>query len=486
MLDCGPLLLNFRGLNGTGQKRLKIGLAADSDHDPPWIRSLIELLACVPAFELHIFPAGRGSHLKPTTSSWLAERLYSWSRQAADPFGDMNPDSGEAGPDGPDTLRGAILAGNLDLLCWIADRTIPEGPCADLARFGVITVRLGEASTRPPYWREVIDQEVVSRATILWHAASFERARVVRMAEIGTKQGWFFTRNAEECLAAVCRMIAAVGIELLSDATSWIQRQLSIPEEDCRIPGQRKYPSNLASAGFIAHQTWRSIGLRAKGRGRLPGWFVALRRDPARHYARSGEFSPVALEEIPLPPGFEMADPFLVADGSGTWLFFEEVPAGATKGRLSCMEVGVDRVGFSAPAVVLERDYHLSYPCVVSERGEFFLVPESCETRNIQLFRAARFPFEWEMETILFEDLPAVDTTPFFLDGRWYFFTTTIEPFMETLLFWSDSLGGRWHLHPKSPISSSARSSRSAGNLFYRDGRLLRPTQDCSVRYGYG
>src|SRR5437868_13957700 len=101
------------------------------------------------------------------------------------------------------------------------------------------------------------------------------------------------------------------------------------------------------------------------------------------------------------------------------------------------MEVGVDGAGFSAPAVMLEREYHLSYPCVVSDQGEYFLVPESCEARNFQLFRAARFPFEWKMETILLEDLPAVDTTPFFLDGRWFFFTSTIEPFMEMLLFLS-------------------------------------------------
>ena len=83
------------------------------------------------------------------------------------------------------------------------------------------------------------------------------------------------------------------------------------------------------------------------------------------------------------------------------------------------------------------------------------------------------------------DDLATTDTTPFFLDGRWYFFTTTIEPFM-TLLFWSDTLGGRWQLHPKNPVSGSVRNSRSAGHLFYQNGRLLRPTQDCSIRYGYG
>jgi len=484
MIDRGPLLLNYHGLNGSAKERLKIGLVLGGCHGPSWIRSLIELLGNVPSFEVHFFAADGAAQPPTAVSSTLADRLYTWSRRAADPFGGVDLDLGEAVlANGAPALREAIRAAKLDLLCWIADEIMPSGPCSELARFGAVTIRLGETSTQPPYWQEVIDRQILSRATIFWHATSFERGRVLRTAEISTRQGWFFTRNAEECLVAVCRMIGSVGVEVLSEGPSWVARQLGIPEQDCTVPGRRKYPSNLASAEFIARQAWRSLSLRTRVRGRRAGWFVALRRDPALHYANSGRFSQRGLEEIPLPPGSWMADPFLATDGNKSWLFFEEVPAGTEKGRLSCMEVGT---GFSETAVVLEKDYHLSYPCVVSDRGEFFLVPESFETRTIQLFRASRFPFEWQMETILMEDLSAVDTTPFFLDGGWYFFTTTTEPFMETFLFYSDSLGGRWHLHPKNPISSSVKSSRSAGHLFYQNGRLLRPTQDCSVRYGYG
>jgi hypothetical protein len=473
MIDCGPLLLKYRGLNG----RLKIGLVLSGPCGSSWIRSLVEFLRNVPSFDLHFFVAGDE---QPTSSAGLADRLYAWSRRVTDPFGEVDLDLGKAVQEAaPEAIRDR----KLDLLCWIADETVPEGDCSDHARFGVVTIRLGEACTKPPYWQEVIDQEPFSRALILWHEKSFERARVLRIAEIGTKQGWFFTRNAEECLVAVCRMIATVGLELLSDAPSWIARQLEIPEETSPLPRQREYPSNLASAGFIGRQAWRSLSLRMEARGRSPEWFVALRKNSSQHYAGTGSFSPSGLEEVPHPPGSQIADPFLVSEGDQTWLFFEDVPAGKIKGRLSCMEVGVV---FSEPTVVVEEDYHLSYPCVVSHGGEYFLVPESSKTRTIQLFRATRFPFEWKKETVLMEDLSAVDTTPFFLDGRWYFFTTTTEPFMETFLFWADSLGGRWHLHPKSPISSSVKSSRSAGNLFYQNGRLLRPTQDCSVRYGYG
>jgi hypothetical protein len=483
MIDRGTLLLDYRGLNGIPQQKLRIGIVLEGLRSPLWVRSLIELLGSIPSFDVHLFVVDSTATPK-TTPSGLAGRLYTWSRKTADPFAEVDLDLGEAPL--PDSSREAIRAQKLDLLCWISEETIPEGSCSDLARFGVITIQLGKASTKPPYWQEVIDRQLLSHTTILWHATSFEKARVLRTAEVATKQGWFFTRNAEECLVALCRMIATVGLELLSEGQSWVTRQLAIPEDDVRVPCRRKYPSNLASTRFIAAQAWRSLSLRAKVRGRHARWFVAIRKNSAQNYANSGMFSPSDLEEIPAPPGSQMADPFLATDGTKTWLFFEEVPAGTTKGRLSCMELGGDRVGFSEPAVIMEADHHLSYPCVVSDRREFFLVPESCKTRTIQLFRATRFPFEWQRETNLMEDFSAVDTTPFFLDGRWYFFTTTTEPFMETFLFWADSLGGRWHLHPQSPISGSVKNSRSAGHLFYQNGRLLRPTQDCSVRYGYG
>jgi hypothetical protein len=114
-----------------------------------------------------------------------------------------------------------------------------------------------------------------------------------------------------------------------------------------------------------------------------------------------------------------------------------------------------------------------------------FLLPESSEVRRVELYRFSRFPDRVEPAAILVEDFATMDTTPVFLDQHWYFFTTTRQPFMETLLFWSDRLDGRWHLHPCNPISGSVRNSRSAGNLFWKNGALFRPTQDCSVRYGY-
>jgi hypothetical protein len=83
------------------------------------------------------------------------------------------------------------------------------------------------------------------------------------------------------------------------------------------------------------------------------------------------------------------------------------------------------------------------------------------------------------------EGKAVVDTTPLFLDGMWYFFTTTKEPGSETFLFYSAKLEGPWRYHPANPICSDARRARAAGALFYRDGKLIRPSQDCALGYGH-
>ena len=39
--------------------------------------------------------------------------------------------------------------------------------------------------------------------------------------------------------------------------------------------------------------------------------------------------------------------------------------------------------------------------------------------------------------------------------------------------------------HPLNPIVKDIHSARPAGRIFLHNGSLIRPSQDCSVRYGY-
>jgi hypothetical protein len=59
-------------------------------------------------------------------------------------------------------------------------------------------------------------------------------------------------------------------------------------------------------------------------------------------------------------------------------------------------------------------------------------------------------------------------------------------PNVELFLFHSDRLlGGHWNPHPANPIVSDIRNARPAGSLFVKDGKLIRPSQDCSEAYGH-
>ena len=55
----------------------------------------------------------------------------------------------------------------------------------------------------------------------------------------------------------------------------------------------------------------------------------------------------------------------------------------------------------------------------------------------------------------------------------------------ETFLYFSDRLEEGWQQpHPRNPVVSDARRARPAGRPFVHAGRLIRPSQDCTGRYG--
>ena len=114
------------------------------------------------------------------------------------------------------------------------------------------------------------------------------------------------------------------------------------------------------------------------------------------------------------------------------------------------------------------------------------MIPETGTNERVELYRAAQFPLEWKFEKVLLR-LRAVDTTPLYHEGLWWFFTTITEPkgwAIFGFLFTAKTLTGEWTPHPHNPIGSSAMDARSAGPILRWEGRLLRPTQSACPNYG--
>ena len=117
------------------------------------------------------------------------------------------------------------------------------------------------------------------------------------------------------------------------------------------------------------------------------------------------------------------------------------------------------------------------------------MIPETRTNSTIELFRATRFPYDWELEKVLFTDVAAVDPTVYADEnGVWLFVNMSCNggsTHDELFLFYADSPVGDWIPHRQNPIVSDVASARPAGRLFRQDGALIRPSQDNSVRYGF-
>lgn len=178
------------------------------------------------------------------------------------------------------------------------------------------------------------------------------------------------------------------------------------------------------------------------------------------------------------------ADPFPISS-EGKWMFFVELfDKKKGKGSIALL----DRKG--SHHVILEEPYHLSYPFLWEEDGNYYLLPESSEAGQIKLYRSTNFPFSWDKIQVLFPEEAYDPTLWKNQDGYWLFVNQkshpACSPFDELNLYFSLSLiGARWTPHPKNPIVSDVRKARPAGKLFKKNGKLYRPAQDSEKRYGH-
>jgi hypothetical protein len=181
------------------------------------------------------------------------------------------------------------------------------------------------------------------------------------------------------------------------------------------------------------------------------------------------------------------ADPFVFWHGGVAHIFCEEFIYASGKGVLSVFTIRPDGRP-TEPRVVLERPYHLSYPMVFEREGRIFMIPETSAKRTIEIYAAAEFPHRWELEATLVEGVSAADATLAERDGRLWLFAAINEEgasSWDTLgLFHATRLNGPWTPHPGNPVLIDAAAARPAGMMFERDGRLVRPVQDCTAGYG--
>lgn len=187
-----------------------------------------------------------------------------------------------------------------------------------------------------------------------------------------------------------------------------------------------------------------------------------------------------------------MADPFLLDHQGELYLFYEAFEKTGTNAWIEVCRFDGEVLG--PPSVALRCDYHLSFPQVFVHEGEVYMMPETNQTDRVEIWRAKRFPDEWELHATALEGMMPADSCLLFHEGKWWLFSNLSDhlAFQEhssaLYLFEVDGPALKdIKPHPLNPVVIGSDVSRNAGSVFAANGQLFRPSQNNSNGvYGYG
>ena len=371
---------------------------------------------------------------------------------------------------GPDALEPVALeptaapGGNADLVLWLAEHTPPMGNAGKVlylrhdGRLEPAEEAFRRAALRGS---PVVESEALLRGP--------EGTVVVERTVSGARP-FSTTLSRDKALWKLAGLVAraaarAPGLDEPASQDAAPRRAPSTLELLVRSPWRWL---RVVTARALFVRPWQIV-VRRQGEAPVAGW----QSSPSLLAARSGHL---------------YADPVLFEHEGRHHLFCEEMAPGATRAAISHAELHADGGRADAPTVVLEADYHLSYPFVFAHEDEVFMIPETSAQRRVELYRAMEFPHSWRLEAVLLDDLIACDATLLAQDGRLWLFVgvaaTHATMLDELHLFTSTAVRGPWQAHPLNPVVSDVRCARPAGAIQRWGERLVRPGQDGSRRYG--
>lgn len=178
-----------------------------------------------------------------------------------------------------------------------------------------------------------------------------------------------------------------------------------------------------------------------------------------------------------------VADPFMVFKNGKWFMFFEVLNRETNQGVISYAE-SIDGREWNYRKVVINEEFHLSYPYVFEWNNSYYLIPESHEDFSVRLYKATKFPEKWEYVSNLLSGYSYVDPSIFRYENKWWMFVSTGNSNILNLYFSEDLFAG-WKPHPMNPIVKlDMNFSRPGGRVIVYEDKLYRLTQDCDPNYG--
>ena len=329
------------------------------------------------------------------------------------------------------------------------------------------------------FW-EIMFGDPVNAALLQRLTATIDSGVILHKAYFATiNHSWEANLNnllqsSTEWPLQVCREIENGNTEFLSVTNS--------PESAIY-----KMPDNFTMIRFLLKVFVNKLRFHFRDLFRAEKWNIGIIPLASAKLIQSGEYTipePVWLK-INSKKSVYHADPFGFLKDGNYHIICEEYDYSNPKGYLTSFQVDGLSYQISNKVVALKKDYHLAFPYSFEYEGINYCIPENSVGGNVDLYRYDISKGQLVFEQTLIENLQAVDASLFFHEGSWWlFFTDTISTNERLKIFYSANMRGPYSPHANNPVKVDVRSSRPAGKPFVFDGKLLRPTQDCSERSG--
>jgi hypothetical protein len=487
---------------------LRIGVLLDGLTTERWVAKILQDITTSPFLTLALVIVDASDEPVPATwREWFARqraaapyRLWEWYQAAdyrrlrgegVDPFEPVDVTSLVREADlfrvkplrkrfvdrfHPDDVQ-RVRDARLDVMLRFGFRIV-KGEVLDAAAFGMWSLHHGDNRAYrggPALFWEMYERNPESGTVLQVLTDTLDGGKVLYRSIAGTQFGSLHKNRRETYWKSAEFMVRRLA-DLHRNGWTALQQLATYSEPDTYSRGIYRRPTNRQMVRFLA-KTY-GYRLRQKILGTVQEqWVIAFRR----------RGSDDRFTIVHPPDGHFYADPFLAEQDGRTFLFFEDFSYRDSKGTISAAELRPD--GMGEPLTVLAGPQHLSYPSLFQWRGEWFMIPETGARRRVEIWRARRFPYEWELERVAFDGVDAIDATVCSHNDRWWMFVTLCVPggprADEVSLFYADTPLGPWRAHRANPVVSDAAHARSAGALYREGDALIRPSQDARGGYGH-
>lgn len=179
------------------------------------------------------------------------------------------------------------------------------------------------------------------------------------------------------------------------------------------------------------------------------------------------------------------ADPFLITVNDKVYLFVEVFDKFLNRGSIGYFDLENKNLRHKT---VLKKQYHMSYPFVFIINGEYYMIPETSEIKEVSIYKAIKFPDRWKKQSVIIENVSAVDTNLITYNNKLYMIsaiTKNNSNVVEEVIYELDENFSIIKLISKKRLTDYG--ARNAGDFWINQNKILRFTQDCrNDDYGKG